>query len=128
MVDSFDAGWCAAARILNVPLVEVLQADLHPDGRGFTWWLPPTPAPGPAGAFNAALARAGLPPVEERSIETVHIEPSGRSLEDRASRPMARRSAGPGRQVFRCSWRSVVAAQQRQSQPGARALVVSAGR
>ncbi len=65
VVDSFDAGWCAAARILNIPLVEVLQADLHPDGRGFTWWLPPSPAPSPAGAFNAALARAGLPPVDK---------------------------------------------------------------
>ena len=65
VVDSFDAGWCAAARILNVPLVEVLQADLHPDGRGFTWWLPPSPAPSPAGAFNAALARAGLPRVDK---------------------------------------------------------------
>ena len=61
VVDSFDAGWCAAARILSIPLVEVLQGDLHPDGRGFTWWLPP----GPGGAFNAALARAGLPPVDK---------------------------------------------------------------
>jgi len=52
-------------RILGIPLVEVLQGDLHPDGRGFTWWLPPRPAPSPAGAFNAALARAGLPPVDK---------------------------------------------------------------
>jgi len=47
------------------PLVEVLQGDLHPDGRGFTWWLPPLPAPSPAGTFNAALARVGLPPVDK---------------------------------------------------------------
>lgn len=65
VVDSFDAGWCAAARILAIPLVEILQGDLHPDGRGFTWWLPPTPAPSPADAFSAALARAGLPPVDK---------------------------------------------------------------
>ncbi len=52
-------------RILGIPLVGVLQGDLHPDGRGFTWWLPPRPAPSPAGAFNAALARAGLPPVDK---------------------------------------------------------------
>ncbi len=65
VVDSFDAGWCAAARILGIPLVEILQGDLHPDGRGFIWWLPPSPAPSPVGAFNAALARAGLPPVDK---------------------------------------------------------------
>jgi hypothetical protein len=39
--------------------------DLHPDGRGFTWWLPPGRAPSPVGAFNAALARAGFPPVDK---------------------------------------------------------------
>jgi UDP:flavonoid glycosyltransferase YjiC (YdhE family) len=65
VVDSFDAGWCTAAWILGIPLVEVLQGDLHPDGRGFTWWLPPRPAPSPVGAFNAALADAGLPPVDK---------------------------------------------------------------
>ena len=65
VVDSFDAGWCAAARILGIPLAEVLQGDLHPDGHGFTWWLPPSPAPSPAAAFNAALADAGLPPVDK---------------------------------------------------------------
>ena len=65
VVDSFDAGWCSAARILGIPYVEILQGDLHPDGRGFTWWLPPSPAPSPADAFNAALAQAGLPPADK---------------------------------------------------------------
>jgi len=65
VVDSLDAGWCAAARIAGIPYVEVLQGDMHPDGPGFTWWLPPAPVPSPAGAFSAALARAGLPPVDK---------------------------------------------------------------
>lgn len=65
VVDSFDAGWCAAARILNIPLAEVLQGDLHPDGRGFMWWMPPSPSPSPVDAFNAVLARTGLPPVDK---------------------------------------------------------------
>ena len=49
----------------RIPYVEILQGDLHPDGRGFTWWLPPSPAPSPADAFNAALAQAGLPPADK---------------------------------------------------------------
>lgn len=67
VVDSFDAGWCTAARILNIPFVEVLQADLHPDGPGFTWWMPPSPSPTPVDAFNEVLARASLPKVDRAS-------------------------------------------------------------
>ena len=48
----------AEVRILGRSLAEALQGDLHPDGRRFTWRLPPRPA----AAFNAAAAGAGLLP------------------------------------------------------------------
>lgn len=64
VVDSFDAAWCTAARILGIPFVEVLQGDLHPDGPGFAWWMPPSPSPSPVDAFNEVLASYGLPQVD----------------------------------------------------------------
>jgi UDP:flavonoid glycosyltransferase YjiC (YdhE family) len=63
VLDSFGVGACTAARILNVPQVQILQGDLHPDNR-FTWWLPSASAPSPVEVFNQLLADAGLPPVD----------------------------------------------------------------
>jgi UDP:flavonoid glycosyltransferase YjiC (YdhE family) len=37
VVDSFGLPACLAARILNVPLVTVLQGDHHPDSSGYLW-------------------------------------------------------------------------------------------
>jgi hypothetical protein len=66
VLDSFGPTGCAAARILRVPQVEILQADFHPESR-FTWWLPPQETPTPVAAFNAVLGAAGLPPVDRAS-------------------------------------------------------------
>lgn len=63
VVDSFDPIACFAARILNVPLVTVLQGNFHPASRGFLWWRNDRPAnlPSPAAFFNAVAAAHGLP-------------------------------------------------------------------
>ncbi len=44
VVDSFDPLPCLAARILNIPLVTVLQGNFHPASRGFKWWERERPA------------------------------------------------------------------------------------
>jgi UDP:flavonoid glycosyltransferase YjiC (YdhE family) len=63
VLDSFGPAGCTAARLLDIPYVQVLQADFHPDSR-FTWWLPPQQAPSPVASFNAVLEAAGHPPVD----------------------------------------------------------------
>ncbi len=63
VLDSFGPAACAAARILGIPQVQILQADFHPDSR-FTWWLPPMETPTPVAAFNGVLTDAGLPPLD----------------------------------------------------------------
>ena len=64
VLDSMGVSCCAAARILGVPLVEILQGDFHPDGPGFTWWMTTTAAPSPVEAFNAVLEHGGVSPVD----------------------------------------------------------------
>jgi hypothetical protein len=66
VLDSFGPTGCAAARILRVPQVQILQADFHPESR-FTWWLPAQESPSPVVAFNVVLEAAGLPPVDRAS-------------------------------------------------------------
>lgn len=70
---------CAAARVVGVPVVEVLQGDFHPDGPGFTWWLPPEPAPTPVETFNGrrtARLGAGSCFVSEGRAGKRSLEPS----------------------------------------------------
>ena len=64
VLDSMGVACCAAARISQIPVIEILQGDFHPDGPGFTWWLPAESSPTPVDAFNAVLAGGGVAPVD----------------------------------------------------------------
>jgi hypothetical protein len=66
VVDSLAPIACLAARIAHKPLVTLLQADMHPDSRGFIWWkdLPPN-LPTPVPVLNKILAGQGLPPIHK---------------------------------------------------------------
>ena len=61
IVDSWNLSACIAARVLQKPLVSVIQADMHPDSRGFIWWKePPADVPTPVPAVNKVLAEYGI--------------------------------------------------------------------
>lgn len=64
VVDSFDVLACLAARIVKVPLVSVLQGNLHPQSRGFLWWQPERPQDSPRAVqvVNKVAATYGLAP------------------------------------------------------------------
>lgn len=66
VVDSFEPIACLAARIARVPLATVLQGNIHPASRGFTWWEDKRPAGLPSAApfFSAIAQEHGLGPVE----------------------------------------------------------------
>ena len=66
VVDSFEPIACLAARIAKVPLATVLQGNIHPASRGFTWWEDERPAglPSAAAHFSAVAQEYGLPPVK----------------------------------------------------------------
>ena len=65
VVDSFEPIACLAARIAKVPLTTVLQGNIHPSSRGFTWWEDDRPAglPSAAAHFSAVAQEYGLAPV-----------------------------------------------------------------
>lgn len=72
IVDSWNVSACIAARALRKPLVSVIQADMHPAGRGFIWWQePPQDIPTPVHAVNRLLADYGLPLVNK--TEELHV-------------------------------------------------------
>lgn len=66
VVDSFEPIACLAARIAKAPLATVLQGNIHPASRGFTWWEDKRPAGLPSGAefFGAVMQEHGLKPVK----------------------------------------------------------------
>ncbi len=66
VVDSFGLLTCLAARVLGVPLVTVLQGNIHPASDGFVWWKKDRPAglPSAAAVINKAAAEYGIVPVE----------------------------------------------------------------
>jgi hypothetical protein len=66
VVDSFEPIACLAARIAKVPLATVLQGNIHPASRGFTWWQDERPAnlPSAAALFSKVAEEYGLAPVE----------------------------------------------------------------
>ncbi len=66
VVDSFGLLTCLAARVLEVPLVTVLQGNIHPASDGFLWWKKDRPAglPSAAAVINKVAAEHGLRPVE----------------------------------------------------------------
>jgi hypothetical protein len=57
VVDSWNPWACIAARYLRKPLITVIQADSHPQSRGFIWWKdPPSYLPTPVPAVNDGLS------------------------------------------------------------------------
>ena len=66
VVDSFEPIACLAARAARVPLATVLQGNIHPASRGFTWWEDERPAglPSAAAHFSAVAQQYGLAPAE----------------------------------------------------------------
>ncbi len=66
VVDSFEPIACLAARIAKVPLATVLQGNIHPASRGFTWWEDERPAglPSSSAHFSAVAQEYGLAPVK----------------------------------------------------------------
>jgi UDP:flavonoid glycosyltransferase YjiC (YdhE family) len=65
VVDFWNPFACIAARALQKPLVTVIQADMHPQSRGFLWWkTPPPDRPTATPVLNQVLAAYDLPPIE----------------------------------------------------------------
>ncbi len=66
VVDSFNPLACIAARVARRPLVTLIQADMHPLGRGFIWWRePPAGLPTPVPTLNRILSGYGLPSIRK---------------------------------------------------------------
>lgn len=64
VVDSLHPVACMAARVLQKPLVTILQADMHPASKGFIWWKDPPPnLPTPTPILNKILGEYGLAPI-----------------------------------------------------------------
>jgi UDP:flavonoid glycosyltransferase YjiC (YdhE family) len=66
VIDSFGLLTCLAAHALSVPLVTVLQGNIHPASDGFLWWRTDRPAdlPSATGVVNRIAAKHGLAPIE----------------------------------------------------------------
>lgn len=66
VIDSFGLLTCLAARAVSVPLVTVLQGNIHPASDGFLWWKKKRPAglPSAAALINRLAAENGVAPVE----------------------------------------------------------------
>lgn len=65
VVDFWNPMACIAARALHKPLVGVIQADLHPDSKGFIWWKEAPPdIPSPIPVINEVLAEYSLEPIK----------------------------------------------------------------
>jgi hypothetical protein len=66
VVDFYSPSACIAARASHKPLITVIQADFHPQSRGFIWWKKPPPdIPTPAPAINTILAELQLKPISK---------------------------------------------------------------
>ncbi|MHA2369118.1 MAG: nucleotide disphospho-sugar-binding domain-containing protein [Candidatus Hodarchaeales archaeon] len=66
VVDFWNPFACIAARVMDVPLITVIQADMHPQSKGFIWWKErPDNLPSPTGAINRVLRHYELPPIEQ---------------------------------------------------------------
>jgi hypothetical protein len=64
VVDFWNMGACMAARACHKRLITVIQADMHPESRGFIWWKKPSAAiPTPVAAINRILAEFQLQPI-----------------------------------------------------------------
>jgi len=69
IVDFWNEPACLAARICHKPLITVMQADQHPQSKGFIWWRQPPPEIPhcPVAGFNAILADYQAAPVRSMS-------------------------------------------------------------
>ena len=66
VVDFWNPIACIAARASHKPLITVIQADVHPQSRGFIWWKKPPPdLPTPVPAINTILAELQLKPISK---------------------------------------------------------------
>jgi len=66
VVDLWNPGACIAARACHKPLITVIQADMHPESRGFIWWKEPPPdLPTPVPTINKILAELQLKPIRK---------------------------------------------------------------
>jgi UDP:flavonoid glycosyltransferase YjiC (YdhE family) len=65
VVDFWNSGACIAARACGKPLITVIQAEMHPQSRGFIWWRePPDDIPSPVTVINQIRAEHHLHPIE----------------------------------------------------------------
>ncbi len=56
IVDFWNPFACIVARVCHILLITVIQADMHPQSRGFIWWKQaPTETSSPVPATNAIL-------------------------------------------------------------------------
>ena len=66
VVDFWSPIACIAARASHKPLITVIQADMHPQSRGFIWWKEPPPdLPNPVPATNKIMAELQLKPISK---------------------------------------------------------------
>lgn len=66
VIDFCNPFACIAARVMDVPLITVIQADMHPQSQGFIWWREiPDNLPSPTEAINHVLRNYDLPPIEQ---------------------------------------------------------------
>jgi UDP:flavonoid glycosyltransferase YjiC (YdhE family) len=66
VVDFWNPFACIAARSLNVLLVTVIQADMHPESEGFIWWKDkPHGLPSPKNTITQVLDYYNLPPIKQ---------------------------------------------------------------
>jgi UDP:flavonoid glycosyltransferase YjiC (YdhE family) len=66
VVDFWNPMACIAARAMQKPLVGVIQADMHPDSKGFIWWKEPPPdIPSPVPVINEVLSEYSLEPIQD---------------------------------------------------------------
>lgn len=65
VVDFWNPFACIAARRLNIPLITVIQAEMHPLSNGFIWWKKkPDNLPSPKAAINRVLQDYDLPAID----------------------------------------------------------------
>jgi UDP:flavonoid glycosyltransferase YjiC (YdhE family) len=65
VIDFWNPFACIAARILNLPLISIIQAEMHPQSEGFIWWKEkPNDLPSPAGAIKGVLRHYDLPSID----------------------------------------------------------------
>ncbi len=66
VIDFWNPWACIAAKASNIPLITVIQADMHPQSNGFIWWRQPSfEVPNPVSAINTILMEYQLKKIEK---------------------------------------------------------------